>query len=95
MQFEVESTRVAHRFTRVVSPPEGCCVCAGVGSWARYKGGISMLKETFSRGGVASGKKMIPAVGAVHASSPIASRSRCGSPGLGSGGGAKMRIDFE
>ena len=63
--------------------------------WARYKGGISMLKETFSRGGVASGKKLIPAVGAVHASSPIASRCRRGPPGLGSGGGAKMRIDFE
>ena len=54
-----------------------------------------MLKETFSRGGVASGKKLIPAVGAVHASSPIASRCRRGPPGLGSGGGAKMRIDLE
>ena len=30
MQFEVEPARVAHRFTRVVSPPQGRCVCAGV-----------------------------------------------------------------
>ena len=42
MQFEVEPTSVAHRFTRVVSPPEGRCVCAGVGKLLR---GHKYVKE--------------------------------------------------
>ena len=39
VQFEVEPASIAHRFTRVVSPPEGRCVCAGVCTLLR---GISM-----------------------------------------------------
>ena len=42
MQFEVEPASIAHRFTRVVSPPEGRCVCAGVATLQR---GHQYVKE--------------------------------------------------
>ena len=54
MQFEVEPASIAHRFTRVVSPPQGRCVCAGVATLQR---GISMLEgNNLKRGGLLQDK---------------------------------------